>query len=86
MNGMVGIINFQMVFIISTNSKNKKIMILREFLKEVHQDIALLYFDENEEVECKLYEKRKLRSIPNDLQDKEVMETKQEDDCLEIWI
>lgn len=60
-------------------------MNLENFLKNIKRNssLALLFFQDDNLV-CNTYETK--GSIPKCFLKKEVMETKQEDDCLEVWI
>lgn len=62
-------------------------MLLRDYLKngKIKQDIALLFF-EGDELECKEYSYKNFKNIPKEYLTSEVMDTKDEEDCLEIWI
>lgn len=61
-------------------------MLLKELLKTKKQDIAILFFNSKQKLECKRYSKKDYNKIDEELLKGEIMEMKEEEDCLEIWV
>ena len=62
-------------------------MILREYIKDSRPPrIAILILQDDDSVVSIEYDKTEYEDIPDELMDREVMETKEEDDLIEVWI
>ena len=62
-------------------------MTLREYIKDSRPPrIAILILQDDDSVLSIEYDKTEYEEINNELMDREVMETNDEDDCIEIWV
>ena len=62
-------------------------MTLKEYLlTQPYENIALLWFDKNEKLQCQEYGIRDYDKIDEELLEMEFMEYNEENDCKEIWI
>ena len=63
-------------------------MVLKKYLRNCNKDISIQLFDKQWKVKVYLYSKKEVKQgkVDVSLLDMEVMETNEEEDCLEIWI
>ena len=62
-------------------------MTLREYIKDSSPPrIAILILQDDDGIISIEYDKTEYEEINKELIDREVMETKEEDDCIEVWI
>jgi len=61
-------------------------MSLKEFLEKQKKNIAIIFFDKHDKMQCYEYQKMNFKNIPRQFLQMEVMDVVSELDCDEIWI